>query len=179
MSLHRAPLLFLVLVLLATSLFGQALSTDLSLTKDVTPLTGTVGQPFTFTIVVTNNGPAAASGVVVSDTLPAGMTASSATSTVGTCSGTTAITCNVGALATFATATITIVATTTTVGIFDNTATVTLAETDLITANNTDAARGTAAAAAVPNPVPAVSPLGLAALALLLGAAALVAMRFR
>ena len=58
---------------------------DLSLEK--TPDTGThfVGQSFDWTIVVTNNGDGDATGAVVTDTIPDGLTINSATTPDGTC----------------------------------------------------------------------------------------------
>ena len=53
-------------------------SADISVTKTVGG-TVTAGNPATYTITVTNNGPSDASNVVVTDTLPAGMSFSSAT----------------------------------------------------------------------------------------------------
>ncbi|MBK8741020.1 MAG: DUF11 domain-containing protein [Betaproteobacteria bacterium] len=55
-------------------LLDTAQRADLALTKSVTPPNPSLGQNVTFTIVVTNNGPNAATGVVVSDSLPAGLT---------------------------------------------------------------------------------------------------------
>jgi len=46
---------------------------DLELTKDVAPAAVQVGEQTTFTVSVVNQGPDAASGVEVTDTLPAGL----------------------------------------------------------------------------------------------------------
>lgn len=64
---------------------------------------------FTYTLSIVNFGPGAATGVTVTDTLPAGVTLVSATPSQGTCSGTSTITCNLGNLAAQATATIRLV----------------------------------------------------------------------
>ena len=56
---------------------------DLSLTKDVNDATPTVGQNIIFTLTVTNGGPDAASGVVIEDLLPAGLTFVSSTPSQG------------------------------------------------------------------------------------------------
>ena len=53
-------------------------STDLSLVKDG-PGTGTVGAPFTWTLLISNAGPSAADGATFVDTLPEGTTVDSAT----------------------------------------------------------------------------------------------------
>jgi len=60
----------------------------------------TAGSPITYTVTASNNGPSAATGVVVTDTLPAGVTFVSASSTQGTCTNAPGtVTCPVGGLA--------------------------------------------------------------------------------
>jgi uncharacterized repeat protein (TIGR01451 family) len=49
-------------------------SADLSISKSMAPPNPTIGQNVTFTVTVTNAGPGAATGVVVSDSLPVGLT---------------------------------------------------------------------------------------------------------
>src|SRR5262249_38287281 len=46
---------------------------DIAVTKTVTPATASVGDTVTFTVTATNNGPNQASGVVITDVLPAGL----------------------------------------------------------------------------------------------------------
>jgi len=58
-------------------------SADLAVLKDVSNHTPNVGDSITFGVTVTNNGPAAASGVIVTDLLPAGLTFVSATLSQG------------------------------------------------------------------------------------------------
>ena len=98
------------------------------------------GSNLTYTITVKNAGEVAATGVTLTDTLPAGATLVSANSSAGTCSGTTTITCGLGTLNAGATVTVTIVVTPS-AGTITNTATATLNETDAIPANNTATAQ--------------------------------------
>ena len=59
-------------------------ATNLSIVKTGAPKPVSVGDPFTYTIVVTNQGPADAVNVVVTDPLPAGLANPTATaSTAG------------------------------------------------------------------------------------------------
>lgn len=82
---------------------------DLSITKSASPDPVTPGSTLTYTLTATNNGPEDATNVIVTDTLPAGLSLVSVTSSQGTCTGT--VTCNLGTLPSGATATITIVVT--------------------------------------------------------------------
>ncbi|MBI3608409.1 MAG: DUF11 domain-containing protein, partial [Nitrospirae bacterium] len=111
-------------------------SADLSITKTDAPDPVLAGQNLTYTITVANAGPSAATGVTVTDTLPAGVTFVSATPTQGTCSGTTTVTCALGTLNNGASATVTIVVKPTAAGTLSNSASVTSAVTDPNTANN-------------------------------------------
>lgn len=84
---------------------------DLSITKSGSPNPVVIGNNLTYTLLVRNNGPSATTGVVVTDTLPPGVTFFSSFATQGNCSGASAVTCNVGNLADRASVTITIVVT--------------------------------------------------------------------
>ena len=81
---------------------------DIAVTKTVDNATPAVGTTVTFTVRATNRGPTGATGVVVTDALPAGLTLVSATPSQGTY---TAPAWTVGALAADASATLVIVAT--------------------------------------------------------------------
>ena len=97
---------------------------DLSITKTVNDNTPNRNQQITFTITLTNGGPIGATGVTVTDLLPAGLTFVSATPSVGTYSNTTGV-WTVGSVASGANATLSIVATTAAIGAKTNTAEVT------------------------------------------------------
>ena len=87
----------------------------------------------TYTITVRNAGPATATGVTLTDALPAGFAIGSAVPSQGSCA---AATCVLGTLAPGTFATITLVATTTEPGVFTNVATVSAIEPDPLPANN-------------------------------------------
>ena len=85
--------------------------TDLALQKDVSSSTVLAGDLVTYTVVITNYGPATATDVKVVDALPAGLEMLSATSSQGLCDS--GITCLIGEMpyaGTPSNATITIVA---------------------------------------------------------------------
>ncbi|RKE09798.1 putative repeat protein (TIGR01451 family) [Catellatospora citrea] len=69
------------------------LPVDLRITKEATPDPVYAGQELTYTIFVTNEGLTTATGVTVTDTLPAGVQLLSSTPA---CTGTTVLTCPVG-----------------------------------------------------------------------------------
>jgi uncharacterized repeat protein (TIGR01451 family) len=96
---------------------------DVELTKDVTPAAVQVGDETTFTVSVLNRGPDPATGVVVTDTLPAGLTYVSHTGDGAFDSDTFVWT--IGDLAVDATASLEFVVTVDEVGTFTNVAEVT------------------------------------------------------
>ncbi len=111
---------------------------DLSITKSGSPATQELGAGnITWTIVVTNNGPDADTGVKITDPMPGGNTFVSATATQGTCTGGSILSCNIGAMASGATVTITLVTTPSTVGAQTNTVTVSGDRPETNTTNNT------------------------------------------
>ncbi len=109
---------------------------DLALAKTASPNPGQVGLTLAYRLTVTNNGPAAATNVNVTDALPAGVTLGTVTPTQGSCGGTTTVTCALGSLAVSATAVVTINVTPTAPGTLVNTANVSASETDFDTTNN-------------------------------------------
>lgn len=148
-------------------------TTDVSIMKTANGTSFAIGSRVTYTIVVTNDGPGIATGTTVTDVLPAGTTLSSVSTTQGTCTGTTTVTCTIGTLTPLATATITLALNLPqTGGPVANTATVAIANGDTSGANDTSTAT-----LAVNQEIPALSPLTLALLALVLGVAGLVVMR--
>jgi uncharacterized repeat protein (TIGR01451 family) len=82
---------------------------DLNVGVTMSPQPPVLGQNVTFTIRVTNNGPADATNVTVTDQIPAGTTFVSASTTQGTCTGTTTVNCTLGTLINGANATVTVV----------------------------------------------------------------------
>ena len=109
---------------------------DLALTGSDAPDPVVVGNNVTYTLTVTNRGSMDATGVTVTDTLPASLGLISSTPSQGTCSGTTTVTCNLGGVLNQGTATVTIVAATTTIGQVTNSASVAANESDVSSANN-------------------------------------------
>ncbi|MFO1463339.1 MAG: CARDB domain-containing protein [bacterium] len=92
---------------------------DLSITKTVTPAVGTVGDPVSYTIVVTNNGPDTATNIQVTDQVSGPLTGL-ATSTAGCSASGSAITCSFAALGSGTSTTITATGTIGDVGQIDN-----------------------------------------------------------
>ncbi len=126
---------------------AAAQTADLVVTKTASANTVTVGNNVTFTIQVANNGPSASQNVRINDLLPAGLTFQSATPSVGTYNQTTGL-WTIGTLNNGASATMTVVATATTVGTVTNTATASSDTTDPNTANSTASVNVTINAAA-------------------------------
>jgi len=93
---------------------------DLAVTKTASPTRATVGDQVEFELGVINHGPTAATGVALTDTLPAAVSHPSVQTTQGTC--TTAVLCNLGTLGAGETATVTIFATLNAAGRVCNTA---------------------------------------------------------
>lgn len=147
---------------------------DVSIAKAASAPLPYGAQNITYTLVVGNAGPSAATGVTVTDVLPAGSTFVSASPT-GLCSGTSTITCSIASLASGATSTITlVVAAPSGGGTVSNTATVSAAQSDPNSANNSSTASVTIGAASA---IPAMSGTLLLLLAALLGTVAVIKLR--
>jgi M6 family metalloprotease-like protein/uncharacterized repeat protein (TIGR01451 family) len=111
---------------------------DLAVTIATTPDPLYVGSTLTYTITVANLGPSPATGVTVTNTLPAGLSYVSSSSSQGTIGAVgNLVTANVGNLAVGGGAVVTIQTTPTSAGNFVNAASVAGNETDLNPANNT------------------------------------------
>jgi uncharacterized repeat protein (TIGR01451 family) len=113
---------------------------DLSVTKTDSPDPAKAGGTLTYTIVVTNNGPATATGVSMTDQLPKQAGFGAVTTTRGTCMhkpSKNTVTCTLGSMASGTSATIVITVRPTNPGTLTNTATVTAsAPGDPNSANN-------------------------------------------
>lgn len=110
-------------------------SADLSISKTVDLSTVAKGNPVVFTVGIKNNGTDPATGVLVGDLLPSGLSYISHTVTTGSYAPLTGV-WTVGNLAVNATATLTITANTTLVATLTNTATVTASQFDPASSNN-------------------------------------------
>ena len=121
------------------AVFGQPQSggADVQVTMSAAPNPVAQNSNVTYTITVMNNGALSAQNVAITDAFPAGVSFVSATTSVGTCTGTTTVTCNLGTMANQAKATITIVVTATQAGTLVNTVNVTSTTPDPITSDNT------------------------------------------
>jgi uncharacterized repeat protein (TIGR01451 family) len=114
--------------------------TDLAITKTSLQRNASGGAPVSYTLQVTNNGPASASSVVVTDPLPAGSTYTSATGTGWSCnSASNVVTCTMSTLAVGPASPITLTFIAPSVdraGTLTNTATVSAANADPVPGNN-------------------------------------------
>ena len=122
----------------ATVIVANANSADMAIVKTATPNPVTEGTPLLYTLAVTNNGPATATNVTVTDTLPTSVVYLASTSTQGTCSeagGT--VTCLLGTMSNAGTATVSILTIPGTPGIITNTGNVSADQTDSNLNNNT------------------------------------------
>ncbi len=125
---------------------------DLSLTATAAPTPILTGAPLKYTVTIANRGPAAATGVVVSNVLSAGAGFVSATLSQGTfVNAGSAVVCSLGDLPAGGQASILITVVPVAPGTASDAVTVTANETDLNPGDNS-----AVAAAAVFNPIPAV-----------------------
>ncbi|MFL6211598.1 MAG: PQQ-dependent sugar dehydrogenase [Pyrinomonadaceae bacterium] len=120
----------------ATLTIASPASADLEVTNSDSPDPITTGTNLTYRLVVTNNGPAAATNVSLTDTLPANVNFVSTTPSQGSCSGTTTINCALGSLAVNASATVNLVVQPQVAGTLSDTASVNGTESDPVSGNN-------------------------------------------
>ncbi len=119
-------------------------SADLGVTMTATPIVA-VGASASYQVSITNNGPTATTGAKITDVLPSGTTLDAAASSAG-CTGTTTVTCTIGAMASGGTASRTIALHTTVTGALTNTVTVSSDNPDPGPTTNTANATTTVAA---------------------------------
>jgi uncharacterized repeat protein (TIGR01451 family) len=142
---------------------------NLSLAKTVSSSAPSVGSTITFTVTLTNAGPATATGVAVNDLLPAGLTFVSATPSQGSYNSATGV-WTAGTITTAAPLTLSIVATVVGPSAMTNTATISASDQfDPVTANNS--------ASVTVTPPAAVPTLPTVVLILLMGTLAALAVR--
>jgi len=129
----------------ATATVNVILTADVRVTKSlVTQAPLLNGQPITFNLVATNNGPNPATGVVVTDLLPLGTTytpqaGSTCTASQGGVPTRTLVSCPVGTLAVGESRTVPVTLTPGAAGDYVNSASVTSSLPDLQPGNNTSA----------------------------------------
>ncbi len=138
-------------------------SADMSLSHVATPQPVLVGTNLTYVLTALNSGPSTATGVVLTDTLPSGVTYVSATPSNGSCAQSNlVVTCNLGSISSSSQDTVTVVVTPTASGSITANATVTTGSHDSVPGNNSAAATSTVNPASVdvqvtkygtPNPV--------------------------
>ncbi|MFN8459519.1 MAG: proprotein convertase P-domain-containing protein [Anaerolineae bacterium] len=109
---------------------------DLVISKSAAPDPADAGEPLTYTITISNSGPLTATGVVMADTLPAGLNFVSVSPSPPCAELGGTITCTLGALNSGAAKTVTVVVTTSLTGTVTNTVSVAAVEADPNPANN-------------------------------------------
>lgn len=130
----------------------QTPAADLSVSM-TSPASAAPNAPITYTVIVTNAGPATAQNVTLTDTLP---TAATLVSTPG-CSGTSTLSCAIGSLAAGAQVNVSITVTQAQPGSANNAAAVTSSVRDPDAGNNL-ASSGTNVDSPAATPPPVVSP---------------------
>ncbi len=113
---------------------------DLILTMTDNPDPVNAGQQLIYVVTISNSGPSEATSVTVFDSLPSGVTLNSAVPSQGSCSGSTSISCSLGAIGSGGNATVTLTVTVNPgfSGVLTNTALVTTTATDPNAGNDSD-----------------------------------------
>jgi hypothetical protein len=140
----------------------SSVNADLGMTLTASGGT-TTGTKTTYTATVTNAGPSASSDVALTAQLPTTAVLISAVSSVGTCSVSSGVSCDLGGLANGATATVTIVVEQTTAGSATASVEVSGPENDTNTSNNQATAKVTVTGSTY-NVVPALNAITPAAI---------------
>ncbi|MCA1570423.1 MAG: DUF11 domain-containing protein, partial [Chloroflexi bacterium] len=150
-SQRRGSTLAILLAFVLVSVFSgplapppvQAAETDadLSVSQFDTPDPVATGDTLTYQVSIWNAGPATATGVTLTDTLPEGATFGTTTPSQGSCGEDSGVvTCDLGSLVAFGSASVDVVVTApAAVGTITNTAAVSGAEVDPFTEDNTSA----------------------------------------
>lgn len=123
-------------------------SADLSTTDTASTSSAKIGEEFTYTMHVTNNGPSAATNAELSVVLPPDVSQLAATASQGSCSGTATVLCQLGTIFDEGTATVTIEVKATAGGAAASTATVSSETSDPLAANDSATATVTVESAA-------------------------------
>ncbi|MBI5635000.1 MAG: SBBP repeat-containing protein [Nitrospirae bacterium] len=124
-------------------------NSDISVLMTDSPAPVLINQQVTYNVTITNNGPDAASGVLLTDTIPSDTTYVSSTPSQGTCtpSGNT-LSCSIGSMINGASATVSVVVTAPgTAGTITNTVAVSSASDDHVATNNSVSATTTVVSA--------------------------------
>jgi len=116
---------------------------DMALGKTASQEPVSSGTQFQYTIVTTNYGPAPATGVIVLDGLPNGVSLVTATPSQGTCNGTVTVSCPLGTVPSGGSAQVVLVVNKTVGGQVSNLASVSATEADPNNANNSNTASTT------------------------------------
>jgi uncharacterized repeat protein (TIGR01451 family) len=116
---------------------GPSSGADLALTLDPAQANGVlVGADLSYSVTIFSEGPQDASSVVLTESLPAGLKHVSVQPGQGTCTGTTTITCDLGAMPDPSAATVQFTVTPTAAGTFTDAVVVAATQPDLNSRNN-------------------------------------------
>ena len=111
-------------------------SVDVGMQQTASPNPGQIGIALTYRLVIANNGPAVATNVSVVDTLPAGVSFGSVSTSQGSCTGSATVTCSLGDLKVGGSAIVNITGTPQTSGQINNLVSTSSTQDDHDTANN-------------------------------------------
>jgi len=127
----------------ASNLVTARTNADVAIVKTDSPDPVGNGQLITYRLAVTNNGPAIATNVTISDPLPAAVLFVSVNPSIGACAGTTTISCSLGTLPVGNTQYVDLIVQANGTGTDTNTATASRTETDPVASNDSSTATTT------------------------------------